>query len=229
MIIRLPSFEQVAADSRLYAHASRVFHLETNPGNARALVQRHGERDLWLNPPPIPLTTVELDRVYELPYARRPHPRYDGMRIPAWDMIRFSVNIMRGCFGGCTFCSITEHEGRIIQNRSEESIVREIESIRDTVSGFTGAISDLGGPTANMYRLGCKSREIEALCRRLSCVYPVICKNLRTDHGPLLSLYRRARKIDGVKKVLVASGVRYDLAVRSPEYVRELALHHVGG
>jgi len=228
-VIRMPSFEAVRRDPVLYAHASRVLHLETNPGNARALVQGHGERDVWLNPPPIPLTTAELDRVFELPYTRRPHTRYGDERIPAYEMIRFSVNIMRGCFGGCTFCSITEHEGRIIQNRSEDSIVREIETIRDTVPGFTGIISDVGGPTANMYRLACKSAKIEAACRRPSCVYPGICSNLKTDHDPLIRLYKRVRELPGIKKVLVASGLRYDLAVRSPDYVRELVTHHVGG
>jgi uncharacterized radical SAM protein YgiQ len=228
-VIRMPSFEAVRRDPVLYAHASRVMHLETNPGNARALVQRHGGRDVWLNPPPIPLTTAELDGVFELPYSRRPHPGYGDDAIPAYEMIRFSVNIMRGCFGGCTFCSITEHEGRIIQNRSEDSIVREIEAIRDGVPGFTGIISDVGGPTANMYRLACRSAEIEAACRRPSCVYPGICSNLKTDHAPLIRLYRRVRELPGIKKVLVASGLRYDLAVRSPEYVRELVTHHVGG
>jgi uncharacterized radical SAM protein YgiQ len=228
-VVRMPAFEAVKDDPVLYAHASRVLHLETNPGNARALVQRHGGRDLWLNPPPLPLTTRELDRVFELPYTRQPHPAYGGARIPAYDMIRFSVNIMRGCFGGCTFCSITEHEGRIIQSRSEASIVREIETIRDSVPGFTGVISDVGGPTANMYRLACKSPRIEAACRRPSCVYPGICSNLNTDHAPLIRLYRRLRGLPGIKKVLVASGLRYDLAVKSPEYVRELVTHHVGG
>jgi len=228
-VIRMPSYAAVRDDPVLYAHASRVLHLETNPGNARALVQGHGNRDLWLNPPAIPLTTEELDRVFELPYSRQPHPRYGGAKIPAYDMIRFSVNIMRGCFGGCTFCSITEHEGRIIQNRSADSVVREIEAIRDGVPGFTGVISDVGGPTANMYRLACKSRRIEAACRRPSCVYPAICTNLNTDHTPLVHLYRRVRALPGIKKVLVASGLRYDLAVRSPEYVKELVTHHVGG
>ncbi|WP_404977541.1 YgiQ family radical SAM protein [Aquincola sp. J276] len=201
-VIRLPAYEQVKSDPVLYAHANRVLHLETNPGNARALVQRHGEghtaRDVWINPPPIPLATAEMDHVFDLPYARAPHPSYadangghDGpTKIPAWEMIRFSVNIMRGCFGGCTFCSITEHEGRIIQSRSEDSIIREIEEIRDKVKGFTGIISDLGGPTANMYRIGCKSREIESACRKPSCVYPGICPNLDTDHGPLIQIYR---------------------------------------
>jgi uncharacterized radical SAM protein YgiQ len=236
-VIRLPGYEQVKADPVLYAHANRVLHLETNPGNARALVQRHGDGDVWINPPPIPLTTAEMDHVFDLPYARSPHPgyadergRHDGpTRIPAWEMIRFSVNIMRGCFGGCTFCSITEHEGRIIQSRSEDSVIREIEQIRDRVEGFTGVISDLGGPTANMYRLGCRSREIEAACRKPSCVYPGICANLNTDHDALVHLYRRARALRGVKKILIGSGLRYDLAVRSPEYVKELASHHVGG
>ncbi|HXH04679.1 MAG TPA: YgiQ family radical SAM protein [Candidatus Competibacteraceae bacterium] len=228
-VIRLPSFEQVSADPVLYAHASRTLHLETNPGNARALVQRHGDRDVWLNPPPIPLTTAEMDRLYALPFARVPHPAYGGARIPAYEMIRFSVNIMRGCFGGCTFCSITEHEGRVIQSRSEDSILREIEEIRDKVPGFTGVISDLGGPTANMYRLACKSKDIERNCRKLSCVYPDICPNLNTDHSSLIQLYRKARALPGVKKILIASGLRYDLAVRDPAYVKELVSHHVGG
>jgi uncharacterized radical SAM protein YgiQ len=228
-VIRMPSFEQVSKDAVLYAHASRILHLESNPGNARALVQRHGNLELWLNPPPIPLSTADMDAIYELPYARKPHPAYGAAKIPAFHMIKFSVAIQRGCFGGCTFCSITEHEGRIIQSRSEDSIIREIETIRDKVPGFTGVISDLGGPTANMYRLHCKSEAIESACRRPSCVFPGICPNLNTDHAPLISLYRRARALKGVKKVLIASGVRYDLAIESPEYVKELATHHTGG
>ncbi|HEY6865173.1 MAG TPA: YgiQ family radical SAM protein, partial [Burkholderiales bacterium] len=228
-VVRMPAFEQVRDDPVLYAHASRILHVESNPGNARALVQRHGDADVWLNPPPVPLATKEMDALYELPYKRVPHPAYGSAKIPAYEMIRFSIAIQRGCFGGCTFCSITEHEGRIIQSRSEESVLREIETVRDTVPGFTGVISDLGGPTANMYRLACKSREIESACRRPSCVFPDICPNLNTDHAPLVKLYRKAREIPGVKKVLIASGVRYDLAVKSPEYVRELAQHHVGG
>jgi uncharacterized radical SAM protein YgiQ len=228
-VIRMPSFEQVSRDAVLYAHASRILHMESNPGNARALVQRHGTQELWLNPPPIPLTTADMDAIYELPYARRPHPKYEKAKIPAYHMIRFSVAIQRGCFGGCTFCSITEHEGRIIQSRSEDSVIREIETIRDDVAGFTGVISDLGGPTANMYRLHCKSTAIESACRRPSCVFPGICPNLNTDHAPLISLYRRARALKGIKKVLIASGVRYDLAIESPEYVKELATHHTGG
>jgi uncharacterized radical SAM protein YgiQ len=228
-VMRLPAYEVVKDDPVMYAHASRVLHLESNPGNARALVQAHGERDVWINPPPLPLAMDEMDGVYDLNYARAPHPSYGNARIPAWEMIRFSINIMRGCFGGCTFCSITEHEGRIIQSRSEPSILREIEHVRDKTKGFTGTISDLGGPTANMYRLSCKDQKIEETCRRLSCVYPTICSNLGTDHSKLISLYRKARAIPGVKKILISSGLRYDLAVRSPEYVKELVTHHVGG
>ncbi|WP_230506509.1 YgiQ family radical SAM protein [Janthinobacterium sp. FW305-128] len=228
-VVRLPAYDVVKDDPVMYAHASRVFHLESNPGNARAMVQAHGERDVWLNPPPLPLAMDEMDGVYDMNYARAPHPSYGKAHIPAWEMIRFSVNIMRGCFGGCTFCSITEHEGRIIQSRSEPSILREIEHIRDKTKGFTGTISDMGGPTANMYRLACKEKEIEVSCRRLSCVYPSICVNLGTDHSKLISLYRKARAIPGIKKVLISSGLRYDLAVRSPEYVKELVTHHVGG
>ncbi|RLL54342.1 YgiQ family radical SAM protein [Mariprofundus sp. EBB-1] len=228
-VIRLPSFEAVKADPVLYAHASRLLHLETNPGNARALVQKHGERDVWLNPPAIPLTTAEMDAVFGLSYSRLPHKAYGDQRIPAYEMIKHSVNIMRGCFGGCTFCSITEHEGRIIQSRSEDSIIHEIEQIRDKTPGFAGTISDLGGPTANMYRLSCKSTEIEEACRKPSCVFPGICNNLNTDHNPLIKLYRRARSIRGIKRIFIASGLRYDLAVESPEYIQELATHHVGG
>jgi uncharacterized radical SAM protein YgiQ len=227
--IRLPSYEQVKDDPVLYAHASRILHLESNPGNARALIQRHGERDVWLNPPPIPLTTPEMDHVYGLHYARTPHPSYGDAKIPAFEMIRFSINIMRGCFGGCTFCSITEHEGRIIQSRSEASVLHEIEDIRDKTPGFTGVISDLGGPTANMYRLACKDEKIESACRRLSCVFPEVCPNLNTDHTALIQLYRKARALPGVKKVLISSGLRYDLAVKNPEYIKELVTHHVGG
>ncbi|MGK5091050.1 YgiQ family radical SAM protein [Deltaproteobacteria bacterium TL4] len=227
--VRLPSYEQLVEDRALYAHASRHLHLESNPGNARVLVQKHGQRELWINPPPLPLTMAEMDRVFALPYTRQPHPCYAGEKIPAYEMIRFSIIISRGCFGGCAFCSITEHEGRIIQNRSPESVVREIEIIRDTVPGFTGMISDLGGPTANMYRLHCQSSAIEAVCRRLSCLHPRICSNLNINHAPLIDLYRKARQVKGVKKITIGSGVRYDLAVEAPEYIKELVTYHVGG
>ncbi|WP_430462233.1 YgiQ family radical SAM protein [Thalassolituus sp. LLYu03] len=228
-VIRLPSFEKVRNDSALYAHASRILHQESNPFNARPLIQRHGTKEIWVNPPPIPLETDEMDGVFGLFYQRVPHPSYGKANIPAYEMIRFSVNIMRGCFGGCTFCSITEHEGRIIQSRSQESVLREIEEIRDKVPGFTGTISDLGGPTANMYHLTCKSDVILKNCRRLSCVYPGICKNLNTSHKATTELYRAARALPGIKRIAIASGLRYDLAVEDPEYVRELVTHHVGG
>jgi len=226
--LRLPSWDTVRADKALYAHTSRVFHLESNPHNARCLVQKNGDTEVWINPPPFPLTMEEMDRVYELPYQKVPHPAHQDQKIPAYEMIRFSVTIMRGCFGGCSFCSITEHEGRIIQSRSEGSILRELEGMRE-IPGFTGAVSDMGGPTANMYRLACKTRDIESKCRKPSCVYPGICENLNTDHTPLIQLYRKARAIPGIKKISIASGLRYDLAVESPEYVKELVTHHVGG
>ena len=228
-VIRLPAYEAVANDAVLYAHASRVMHGETNPGNARPLIQQLGTRQIWVNPPPIPLTMKEMDGVYGLPYSRVPHKEYGNANVPAFEMIQHSVNIMRGCFGGCTFCSITEHEGRIIQSRSEDSIIKEIEAIRETSPNFTGHISDLGGPTANMYRLACKDPKIESVCRLPSCVFPGICPNLNTDHAPLIKLYKRARALPGIKKIFIASGLRYDLAVTSPEYVKELVTHHVGG
>ncbi|MBK5144318.1 YgiQ family radical SAM protein [Budviciaceae bacterium BWR-B9] len=227
--VLLPSYEKVKADKIMYAHASRILHHETNPGCARALLQKHGDRYVWINPPAIPLSTEEMDSVFALPYQRVPHPAYNGQKLPAYEMIRFSVNIMRGCYGGCSFCSITEHEGRIIQSRSEDSIIREIEEIRDSVPGFTGIISDLGGPTANMYMLRCQSPKAEQTCRRASCVYPEICQYMDTNHEPTIKLYRRARDLKGIKKILIASGVRYDLAVQDPRYIKELATHHVGG
>ncbi|MXR70698.1 YgiQ family radical SAM protein [Shewanella sp. JBTF-M18] len=227
--VLLPSYEKVAGDKYLYAHASRILHQEQNPGCARALFQPHAERAIWVNPPAWPLNTDEMDGVFDLAYKRVPHPVYGKEKIPAYDMIKTSINIMRGCFGGCSFCSITEHEGRIIQSRSQDSIIKEIKDIQDKVPGFTGVISDLGGPTANMYRLGCTSVKAESTCRRLSCVFPSICGHLDTDHQATIDLYRAARDVPGIKKVLIASGVRYDLATEDPRYVKELASHHVGG
>lgn len=227
--ISIPSFERVSKDKVLYAHASRAMHLETNPYAARSIVQQHGDRFLWINPPPIPLTTEEMDYVYGLPFARRPHPSYGKEKIPAYEMIKTSINIMRGCFGGCAFCSIAEHEGRIIQSRSQGSIIEEIEDIRDKSPHFTGTISDLGGPSANMYRLGCTDPKAQAVCRKPSCIFPKICKKLNTNHTPLIQLYRAVREVKGVKKVMIASGVRIDLAIESPEYIRELVNYHVGG
>ncbi len=226
--IQLPSYKDVKTNPELYAAASKTLYLESNPHNAKALIQAHGDRYVLVNPPPIPLTTKELDGVYELPYSRQPHPAYGTAKIPAYEMIRFSMTIMRGCFGGCSFCSITAHEGRIIQNRSEQSILNELEAIQNT-PGFTGIISDLGGPTANMYKLKCKSEKCESNCRKLSCLYPKVCSNMNTNHDPLIQLYKKARAIPNIKKILIASGVRYDLAVKSKAYIEELAQHHVGG
>jgi uncharacterized radical SAM protein YgiQ len=232
----LPSYEEVVQDKRAFARMSHDFQLETNPGNARPLLQRHGDRAIFMNPPALPLEdgegggggSVAMDELYDLPFVRAPHPMYRAERIPAFETVKHSVVLMRGCFGGCTFCSITEHEGRVIQNRSQASVLREIRSLRRQ-GDFKGTITDLGGPTANMFNLKCKSEAIELKCRRLSCVHPGVCENLKTDHGPLIELMRAVRKEDGVKHVFIASGVRYDLAELSPEYVSELAAHHVGG
>ncbi|MCC7141338.1 MAG: YgiQ family radical SAM protein [Candidatus Eisenbacteria bacterium] len=224
----LPSFEEATADKIAFCHMTRVAHHETNPYNARRLLQRHGAETVVINPPAFPLNQREMDRVYGLPYSRLAHPSYGKARIPAYQVVKDSVQIMRGCFGGCTFCSITAHEGRIIQSRSEESVLNEIGQMT-RMPGFSGVVSDIGGPTANMYQMRCTKPEVEAVCRRLSCVHPTICKLLGTDHGPLVSLMRKSRELDGVKKVMVASGIRMDLARRDPDYMRELVTHHVGG
>ena len=231
----LPSYEEVIADKQAFAVMSRDFQMETNPGNARPMVQRHGNRAIYMNPPAKPLDdgvgtgdgSVAMDEMYDLPFNRVPHPMYKE-RIPAYETVKHSIVLMRGCFGGCTFCSITEHEGRVIQSRSAESVLREVRQLR-RMGDFRGTITDLGGPTANMYKLKCKSEAIESKCRKLSCVHPGVCENLQTDHGPLIDLMREVRQEEGVKHVFIASGVRYDLAERSPEYVKELAAHHVGG
>ena len=226
--LELPAYESVAADPLAFCEMTRIAHLETNPHNARRLVQRHGREAVVVNPPALPLEQPEMDEVYGLPFTRRPHPAYGAARIPAFEVVETSVQIMRGCFGGCTFCSITAHEGRIIQSRSQESIITEIKLLA-AQPGFKGTVSDIGGPTANMYQMRCTRPEVEAKCRRLSCVHPTICKLLGTDHGPLKAVMQEARTVAGVKRVLVASGVRMDLARRDPEYLRELAEHHVGG
>ncbi|MBL9039577.1 MAG: YgiQ family radical SAM protein [Archangium sp.] len=233
----LPSYETVVADKTEFARMSRDFQLETNPGNARPIAQRHGSRGVYFNPPAKPLddgegpagqATVAMDELYDLPFNRAPHPMYRSERIPAFETVKHSIVLMRGCFGGCTFCSITEHEGRVIQSRSEASVLREIREVR-RMGDFRGTITDLGGPTANMYKLACKSDEIESKCRKLSCVHPGVCENLKTDHGPLVQLMKSVRKEEGVKHVFIASGVRYDLAELAPDYVKELAAHHTGG
>jgi uncharacterized radical SAM protein YgiQ len=224
----LPDAVTVSTDKIAFCHMTRIAHHETNPFNAKRLVQFDGAEAVVVNPPAYPLTQAEMDRSYGLPFTRRPHPSYGNAKIPAWDVIKTSVQIMRGCFGGCTFCSITAHEGRIIQSRSQDSVIAEIRKMT-AEPDFTGVISDIGGPTANMYEMKCTRPEVEAKCRRLSCVHPTICKLLGTDHGPLVQLMKAAREEPGVRKVLVASGIRMDLARRDPEYMRELAAHHVGG
>ena len=223
----LPSFETVKEDPRAFAEMTRKLHHETNPRNARRLVQAHGDRRVVINPPASSHDEARMDQLHELPYARGPHPDY-AQPPPSWETIRDSVQIMRGCFGGCTFCSITMHQGREIQSRSPDSILREVESLAKAPD-FKGSISDLGGPTANMYRMHCTKPAVEKICRRLSCVHPKICKLLETDHSPTLDLMRRARKVEGVKRVHIASGIRMDLAANEPEYLNELAAHHVGG
>jgi uncharacterized radical SAM protein YgiQ len=223
----LPSYEQVVADKAVFAEMSRAFQFETNPGNARPLLQPHGVEAVAFNPPAEPLSTADMDELYDLPFTRVPHFAYDAP-IPAYETVKHSIVTMRGCFGGCTFCSITEHEGRIIQSRSAESILREVRALR-RMDDFRGTITDLGGPTANMYQMKCKDEAIETACRRMSCVFPEVCENLGTDHGPLLEVMKAVREEPGVKRVFIASGVRYDLAERSPEFVAELAQHHTGG
>jgi uncharacterized radical SAM protein YgiQ len=225
--ITLPSYEEVVAAKLDFAEATRIIHNETNPYNARRLIQYHGPRAVVCNPPRYPISQPAMDHIYGLPYTRKPHPSYTEP-IPANEMIKDSVTIMRGCFGGCTFCSITAHQGRIIQSRSRESIINEIEQMAEDPD-FKGVVSDIGGPTANMYEMKCSKPEVEAICRRQSCVHPKICKLLGTDHGPVIELMKDARNVKGVKNVMVASGIRMDLARRSPEYMRELTRHHVGG
>ncbi|MBP86166.1 MAG: YgiQ family radical SAM protein [Planctomycetaceae bacterium] len=225
--ITLPSYKEVVADKSIFAEATKIIHNETNPYNARRLVQFHDRQAVVCNPPRFPISEAAMDRIYGLPYTRRPHPSYKDP-IPAFDMIKDSVTIMRGCVGGCTFCSITAHQGRIIQSRSHDSIVGEIEQMASDPK-FKGIVSDIGGPTANMYQMKCSKPEVEAVCRRQSCVHPTICKLFGTDHGPLVQLMKDSREVDGVKKIMVASGIRMDLARRSPEYIQELTRHHVGG
>lgn len=224
----LPSYEEVCADKLAFAKMSRMLQYETNAHNARPLLQVHGREAVYFNPPSLPLDESDMDALYDLPFARRPHPSYEGSRIPAFETVKHSIVTMRGCFGGCTFCSITEHEGRIIQSRSADSVLREVRAL-SRMEDFRGTITDVGGPTANMYKMRCKDDRTEHACRRLSCVHPGICDNLVTDHGPLVDLLRRVRKEPGVERAYVASGIRYDLAARSPEFVRELARHHTGG
>ncbi len=226
--LRLPSFEEVRTDKKSFALATRTIHQETNPLNAKTLIQYHDRQAVVCNPPALPVSQEDMDRIYGLPYTRKPHPMYKGERIPANEVVKDSVTIMRGCFGGCTFCSITAHQGRIIQSRSQKSILAELTKMGKDPS-FSGVVSDIGGPTANMYEMRCTKPEVEAVCKRLSCVHPKVCKLLGTNHGPLIDLMKKSREVPGVDKVFVASGIRMDLAQRSPKYLEELSRHHVGG
>jgi uncharacterized radical SAM protein YgiQ len=224
----LPSYDEVRSEKHQFARATKIIHQETNPLNARTLVQWHDRQVVVCNPPPLPVSQEDMDRIYGLPYTRKPHPMYRGTRIPAYEVVKDSVTLMRGCFGGCTFCSITAHQGRIIQSRSAQSVLDELGRLGREPS-FSGTVSDMGGPTANMYEMRCLRPEVEAICKRLSCVHPKVCKLLGTDHGPLIDLMRRSREVPGIEKVYVASGIRMDLAQKSPEYMAELVKHHVGG
>lgn len=230
-LVVLPSYEEVTKPGpegkEAFARMSRALQYETNPHNGRPLLQPHGDEAVYFNSPALPMSEDEMDGLYDLPFVRAPHPSYEE-RIPAFETVKHSIVTMRGCFGGCTFCSITEHEGRVIQSRSEASVLREVRELSRS-AGFSGVLTDLGGPTANMYKMNCKDERTETACRRLSCVHPGICENLVTDHGPLLSLMRAVRNEKGIKRVFIASGVRYDLAGRSPEFIAELAQHHTGG
>jgi uncharacterized radical SAM protein YgiQ len=226
-VLVLPSYEEVVGDKRAFARMSGMFQKETNPGNGRPMLQMHGQEAVFFNSPALPLEESDMDELYDMPFVRSPHPDYTD-KIPAFETVKHSIVTMRGCFGGCSFCSITEHEGRVIQSRSAESVLREVRALR-RMGDFKGVISDLGGPTANMYQMKCKSPEIEQSCRRLSCVHPKVCSNLVTDHQPLIDLMRRVRQEAGVKKAFIASGIRYDLAELSPEFISELATHHTGG
>jgi uncharacterized radical SAM protein YgiQ len=235
-VLELPCYEEVAADRLTFARFSRLYHLEHNHANARVMVQRHGAgaaaRLVVVNEPAAPLTTEELDRVYTLPFAREAHPSSGGAHIPALEQIRWSIQILRGCSAGCSFCCITEHQGREVTSRSEASVLRELRELAER-EDFRGTVTDLGGATANMWQMTCTSEEAHAACRRLSCLYPSVCQFWRADHGPLVALYRKARQVPGVKHVFVGSGVRYDLAhhdqANGQAYLRELVGHHVSG
>ena len=229
--LTIPSFEEVRDDKRKFAKAAYFIEYEASPYNGKRLIQYHGGKAAVINPPALPLSTEQMDAVYEMPFTKEQHPSYRH-RIPAADMIRFSVNSVRGCYGGCSFCAITLHQGRIVQSRSTESVLKEVEGL-NKVPGFKGIVSDIGGPTANMFRTSCKSPEIQSKCRKLSCVHPKVCPQLQHDHTPQVEMLRKARKIPGIRKIHIASGLRYDLALSDQkaghEYLKELISNHVGG
>jgi uncharacterized radical SAM protein YgiQ len=226
-VLEIPAYEAVAADTALFAEAFRLFSREQNPCSARTIIQRHGDRLLVSAPPAPPLSEAEMDAIYALPFEKAPHPSYQE-QIPAWEQIKTSITSHRGCFGGCAFCAIAMHQGRTIQSRSENSIVAEVRELADK-TWFRGSISDVGGPTANMYGLSCGSREANSVCRRASCLFPAICKHLDSNDRRAVGVLRKVRAVEGVKHVAVSSGVRYDLMERQAAYFRELVGHHVSG
>jgi uncharacterized radical SAM protein YgiQ len=238
-IIELASFEKCVADKKAYAKNFTYVETESNSLEAKTLVQQHGKKWLVVNPPAKPMTTKEIDSSFDLPYTRLPHPRYQSRgAIPAFEMIKFSVNIHRGCFGGCSFCTISAHQGKFVSSRSEHSILAEAKAITEQFD-FKGHISDLGGPSANMYKMQGKDFAVCNLCKRYSCIYPSICKNLDINHGPLLSIYNKVSELPGIKNVTIGSGVRYDMlftndnatdrANHLSEYAKKLISHHVSG
>ncbi|MCD8266888.1 MAG: YgiQ family radical SAM protein [Prevotellaceae bacterium] len=226
--VLLHSFEECLKDKRKQAENFRLIEEESNSLRARRIIQRTGESYVIVNPPFPPMTTEEIDRSFGYPYTRMPHPKYKGKRIPAYEMIRHSVTLHRGCFGGCAFCTISAHQGKFIASRSRESILREVRQIT-LMPDFRGYITDLGGPSANMYMMGGRDKGQCASCKRPSCAFPRVCPNLNADHRPLLDVYRAVDAVPGVKKSLVGSGVRYDLLPDDPAYTRELITRHVGG
>ena len=238
--IHLPSLEEVEEDKSQFAKMTRLIYENLNPYLGVTLVQENDLEAVVVNPPSLPMETQELDRIYALPFTRKPHPHYGDKKIPAFETIKNSIQIHRGCFGGCTFCSLTAHQGKFIQSRSVESVVEEVHRARSVNTGInkTGTydpgsvnnvISDLGGPTANMYALSCKSESAKQRCRRLSCLAPTLCPHLNTDHSALIKLMRAVRKVEGINKVFIASGIRTDLALCDERYIRELTEHHIGG
>ena len=226
-VLEIPSYEETVADKRRFAEAFRLSSLEQNPGSARTVVQRHGDRLLIASPPALPLSESEMDAIYALPFEKAPHPAYRE-QIPAWEQIKTSITSHRGCFGGCAFCAIAMHQGRTIQSRSEHSIAREVE-ILAAKPWFRGSISDVGGPTANMYGLSCGDPDANRVCKRASCLFPVICKWLVSSDMRAVGMLRTVSRVKGVKHVAVSSGVRYDLLERQEAYFKELVGQHVSG
>ncbi|MDD3166825.1 MAG: YgiQ family radical SAM protein [Bacteroidales bacterium] len=226
----LHSHERCLKDKRAQAENFRHIEQESNKMQAKTLIQTYGDKEVVVNPPFPPLSSEELDRVYALPFTRLPHPKYKDKTIPAYEMIKHSITLHRGCFGGCSFCTISAHQGKFVSSRSQESVVEEVKKVVD-MEDFKGYLSDLGGPSANMYRMQGNDLSICQTCKRPSCIFPSVCNNLNTDHQPLIDLYRAVDRIPGIKKSFIGSGIRYDLAMqdRSNAYLEEVIHHHVSG